>query len=143
MDIELKQYAKRSRLPLKALRWMVREGLIQDPLTGHDLVGLALLERVWGRQELLRIQFKKMSQKKRKEFLEKIDLETRWERYAFARFRNLPRGKKLPMKRLIGEIEMTFDLRLDHWQIQRLYRVRQKIYHLRMKEKTSSKCGNK
>lgn len=139
MDIE--QYAKRSRLPLKALRWMVREGLIQDPLTGHDLVGLALLERVWMRRDFLRFQLQKFSQKRRQDLLEKSELETRWERYAFARFRNLPRGKKLPMKRLIGEIEMTFNLRLDHWQIQRLYRIRQKIYHLRMKEKTSSKSG--
>ncbi|MFP7756254.1 hypothetical protein ACLG6S_16680 [Thermodesulfobacteriota bacterium B35] len=39
------------------------------------------------------------------------------------------------MKRLIGEIEMTFDLRLDHWQIQRLYRVRQKVYDLRRQKK--------
>ncbi|HFC00419.1 MAG TPA: hypothetical protein ENJ53_06395 [Phaeodactylibacter sp.] len=122
---------------------MVGQQIIQDPLTESDLIGLQTLEKVWMRRDYLRAQLSQFSKKRRQEFLEKVDLETKWERYAFSRFRNLPAGEKIGMKQLVDEIEMTFDFTLNWWQKKRLYQVRQKIYHLRMKEKRLQKPANK
>ena len=141
--MDINQYARQSRLPLKILNWMVGQQIIHDPLTKEDLIGLGLLEKVWMRRDYLRPQLSQFSKKRRQEFLEKVDLETKWERYAFSRFRNLPAGEKIGMKQLVDEIEITFDFTLNWWQIKRLYRVRQKIYHLRMKEKRLQKPANK
>ena len=141
MNIE--QYAKESKLPLKILRWMVRENMVQNPLSDTDLIGLSLVEKLWMRRDYLRAQLSQFSKKKRKEFLEKVDLKTKWERYAFARFRNLDDGDKVHMKQLVDEIEMTFNFTLDRWQIKRLYRVREKVYNLRRREKRRLKPANK
>jgi len=122
---------------------MVVENIIHDPLTKEDLVGLELLEKVWMRRDFLRPQLSQFSKKRRQEFLEKVDLETKWERYAFSRFRNLPAGEKIGMKQLVDEIEMTFDFTLNWWEIKRLYQVRQKIYDLRRREKRLEKPANK
>ena len=136
----IEEYARNSRLPLKALRWMVRQGIINDPLTTEDQAGLALLEKVWMRREILRIQIRGFSRKRRRELMENADLETRWERYAFSRFRN---GERVRMKQVISEIEMTFNFQLDHWKIKRLYQIRRKVYNLRSREKRYSKAANK
>lgn len=142
-NMDINQYARQSRLPLKILNWMVSQQVIHDPLTKEDLIGLGLLEIVWMKRDYLRPQLSKFSKKRRQEFLEKVDLETKWERYAFSRFRNLPAGGKIGMKQLVDEIEMTFDFTLNWWQKKRLYQVRQKIYDLRRRGKRLEKAANK
>ena len=137
--VVIEEYARNSRLPLKALRWMNRQGIINDPLTTEDQAGLALLEKVWMRREILRIQIRGFSRKRRRELMENVDLETRWERYAFSRFRN--GEKRVRMKQVISEIEMTFNFQLDYWKIKRLYQIRRKVYNLRSREKTLLKSG--
>lgn len=141
--MDIKHYARQSRLPLKILRWMVAEKMIHDPLQEEDQPGLKLLEKVWMRRDYLRPQLSQFSQKNRQKFLEKVDLKTKWERYAFARFRNLADGEKIQMKQLVDEIEMTFNFTLNRWQIKQLYRVRQKVYDLRRREKRLEKPANK
>jgi len=141
--MEIKEYALQSKLSLKILRWMVVEKIINDPLDEFDLLGLELLEKVWMRRDYLRAQLSQFSLKKRKEFLEKADLKTKWERYAFSRYRNLKEGEKISMKQLINEIEMTFNFELDHWNTKRLYQVREKVYNQRKSEKRRLKPSNK
>ena len=133
MDISL--YVKGSRLPLKTLRWMAKEKMIQNPLSKEDLIGLAILEKVWMRRDYLRPQFSQFSKKRRKEFLEKVDLETKWERYAFSRFKNLSPGKRLRMKKLIEEIEITFGFIVNYYQTKQLYKIRQRVYDMRKAKK--------
>ncbi len=122
---------------------MARKGWIENPLTELDLVSLELLENTWLSREILRPQLAQFSKQRRQEFLEKVDLKTKWERYAFSRFRKLSAVKKISMKQLVDEIEMTFDFTLNRWQIKRLYRVRQKVYDLRRREKRLEKPANK
>ncbi len=139
----IKDYARQSKLSHKILRWMVSEKMIHDPLTKEDRLGLTLVEKVWMRRIFLRSQLSQFSKKKRQEFLEKVDLETKWERYTFSRFRNLEDGEKIRMRQLVDEIEMTFNFTLNRWQIKRLYRVREKVYNLRRREKRRLKPANK
>ena len=129
MDINL--YARNSRLPRKILLWMVRKEYIRNPLLEEDIIGLRLLEKVWWKSEVLRSQLMKYSRKDRKALIETADLPTRWERYAYSRFINLGPGEKLPMRKLVKEIEMTYDFTPDRFQMKRLYRVRQRVYNRR------------
>ncbi len=122
---------------------MVRQGYIHEPLTHEDIIGLGLLEKLWWKSEVLRAQLMKFSRKDRQALVETADLPTRWERYACSRFNNLAPGEKLPMKKLIREIEMSYDFTLNHFQVKRLYRVRQRVYNQRKKAKTSVHGKNK
>ena len=129
--MDVNRYAKGSRLPHKILLWMVRKEYIRNPLGEEDIIGLRLLEKVWWKSEVLRSQLMKYSRKDRKALIETVDLPTRWERYAYSRFNNLGPGEKLPMKKLIREIEMSYDFTPDRSQMKRLYRVRQRVYNRR------------
>ena len=51
--MEIKEYAKTSKIPLKTLRWMERIKTISDPLPDNDLIGLKLLENLWGLHDFL------------------------------------------------------------------------------------------
>ena len=129
MDIE--EYAKGSLLPRKILRWMVRKEIITNPLNEEHLNGLRLLEKTWGKSELIRGQISKLSKERRLQLLTSPDFETKWERYAYSRFNNLGKGKRLPMKQLISELEMTFGFTLEQPHIKRLYKIREKVYNKR------------
>lgn len=149
MDIE--EYAKQSVLSLKILRWMTRKKIIQNPLSERELNRLEILEKTWGRSELLRAQLSKFPKDRRLRLLTSPDFETKWERYAYSRFCNLEPGRRLPMKKLIDEIELTYGFVLDRWQIKKLYKVRQKVYNKRKESVKSNKikeqqlvnCANK
>ncbi len=137
--MDITEYAKTSKLPLKTLRWMVKENYINNPLDEINLIGLGLLEKLWMRRDYLRPQLRQFSKKRRLEFLEKVDLQTKWERYAYSRFKNLPENKKLSMKKLINEIEITFGFTIEKWHRDSLYRIRNRVYNLRRKQKTKQK----
>lgn len=140
MDIE--KYAENSLLPRKVLRWMVKKEFIRSPLDEGDISGLQLLEKTWGKCEVIRAQLTRLSKARRLQLLTSPDFETKWERYAYSRFSNLPRGKRLSMKQLANEIEMTFGFLLDHRHIRRLYKVREKVYYKRkiLGKNDRSKC---
>lgn len=136
--MDINQYSRQSRLPHKILRWMVAEMIISNPLTKDDLAGLSLLEKVWWKKEIIRAQMIKFSKKDRRTFIRTIDLETKWERYAYSRLLNLPSGKNLPMDKLINELELTFNFRLKPLHIRRLYRVKKRVYNQRERAKKIS-----
>ena len=102
------EYASITSIPKNILRYLNREGLIQDPLSQEDILCLRFLEHVWGNKKILRAQLSRLSVKARQSFLRTADLPTKWERYAFSRFYNLEPGKKLPMGTIIEEIQTTF-----------------------------------
>lgn len=136
MDIE--EYVTQSQLSGKILRWMARKNMINNPLRETDLTGLHLLEKVWGKSEVLRAQLSKYSKERRLHLLTSPDFDTKWERYAYARFCNLKNGHRLPMKQLIDEIEVTYGFALKKVHIKSLYKIRQKAYNKR-KEFVKSK----
>ena len=131
------EYVMQSKIPLKTLYWMVDNRVISNPLTDEDLQCLEFLEKIWGRHEILRAQIARISKKRREALISTADLATKWERYAFSRFRNLPPGKKLSMDQLMDEIEVTFGFALKAPHIKRLYQVRRKAYYQRSKKRAS------
>ncbi len=135
--MEIKEYAKTSKLPLKTLRWMERIKTISDPLPDNDLIGLKLLEKLWGLHDFLRPQLSQKNIKYRKALIDTCDLETKWERYAYSRFMNLGPDKRLFMNNLIAEIEFTFRFKLSIFEIKKLYRVRKRAH--RAKERQMKK----
>jgi len=140
MNIE--NYAKQSRkLSLKTMRFLVAQNIIQNPLTKQDFLVLVALEKLWLKMDYLRFQIGQLSYKKRLTFLEKADLKTKWERYAFARFKNLEKGKRIRISQLISEIELTYNFKLNKWHVKRLYRIRQKVYNLRKHKNKLVKTG--
>jgi DNA-binding transcriptional MerR regulator len=126
--MEIKEYAKTSKIPLKTLRWMERIKTISDPLPDDDLIGLKLVEKLWGMHDFLRPQLSQKNIKYRKALIETCDLETKWERYAFSRFMNLEPSKRLFMKNLIAEIELTHRFKMSIFEIKKLYRVRKRVH---------------
>lgn len=137
--MDLTEYATQSRLPRKILKWMEIKKLIHDPLTGEDLFGLKLLEKVWCNREVLRCQLSTFSKERRFKLIGSADLKTKWERYAYSRYCNLRSDEKLPMKMLIEEVQLTFNFQLNHSHIRKLYRVRKRVYNERTQLKNLSK----
>ena len=127
MDIE--EYAKQSRLTRKILYWMVAKNMVSNPLKNEDLVGLQLLEKTWAKHEVIRSMLSHYSKERRLRLLEGSQFKTKWERYAYGRYRNLKEGDRVLMKVLIEEIETTFGFTLKHHEIKKLYKVREKAYN--------------
>lgn len=138
MDIET--YAGQSRLSHKILRWMVQNKILNNPLSGTDLMGLQLIEKTWGRREILRAQLSQFSKKRRQQLIDSADLKTKWERYAYSRLSNLEKGERLPLKKLFDEVEITFGFILNRAHKARLYRVRRRVYNERNQSLKSGKA---
>ena len=132
--MEIKEYAKISKIPLKTLRWMKRSKTISDPLLDEDLIGLKLLENLWGLHDFLRPQLSQKNVKYRKALIETCELESKWERYAFSRFMNLAPDKRLFVKNLIAEIELTFRFKMSVFDIRKLYRVRKRAHRAKERQ---------
>jgi len=142
MSMTIREFAKESRIPKGVLLYMNREGIIQDPLCQEDLIGLHLLEKIWGRKEVLRPQLAKLSMKARLSFIRTADLPTKWERYAYSRFRNQEEGKILAMQTVVEEIEITFGFSLSSQHVKRLYKIRNRAQVSRHREKNLSRKQN-
>ena len=137
--MDIAQFETQSRLPYKILKWMETEKYIRDPLSEEDLIGLRLLEKVWCNREVLRCQLSTFSKERRLNLISSADIKTKWERYAYSRYRNLKGDEKLPMKMLIEEIQLTFNFQLNHSHIRKLYRVRKRVYNERTNNKKCHK----
>ncbi|MBM9615671.1 hypothetical protein JWJ90_15490 [Desulfobulbus rhabdoformis] len=133
--IPISEYAKQTTTPKRIIRYLQREGIIQDPLGREDQLCLQFLERIWGKRELLRAQLSRLPLKARLSFLRTADLPAKWERYASSRYFNLPIGQKLEMNTLIEEIQTTFCFLLTRQQIKRLYKIRNRVQVAKHREK--------
>lgn len=135
MSLTIRDFAKGSRIPKQVLLYLNREKIIQDPLCREDIIGLQLFEKVWGRKEVLRPQLRRMSMRARLNFIRTADLPSKWERYAYSRFRNHEQGKSLTMQTVIEEVEITFGFRLNSQQTRKLYKIRNRAQVARHREK--------
>jgi len=129
-------FAKDSPIPKRILRYLHRKGFIQDPLSLEDQISLNFLGRIWGRKEVVRSQIAKLSMKNRLSFLRTADLPSKWERYAYSRFRNQEQGKKLAMEIIVEEIEISFKFRLNKQQKMSLYKIRNRAQVARHRDKS-------
>ena len=120
----LADFARHSPIPRKVLLYLHRQQLIQDPLSRDDLIGLRLLEQVWGNKEILRPQLNRMSQQARQSFLRTVSLNTKWERYAYSRFYNSKPGVRLSVQQVVEEIQTTFRFQLTRQQLRRVLAIR-------------------
>ena len=133
--IPLSEYAKEISIPKRILRYLQREGIINDPLNREDQLCLQFLEKIWGNKEILRAQLSRLSLKARHSFLRTADLPTKWERYASSRYFNLTPGQKLEISTLIEEIQTTFCFLLTRQQVKRLYKIRNRVQVAKHREK--------
>lgn len=138
MSLSISAFATDSVIPKQVLRHLHREGIIQDPLSQENRICLHFLEQIWGRKEVLRPQLTKLSMKARLNFIRTADLASKWERYAYSRFRNQGQGQKLPMATVVEEIEITFLFRLNKNQKQRLHAIRNRAQVARHRQKNRS-----
>jgi hypothetical protein len=135
------ELAKSSKIPEKILRRIFADALVSEPLSAEEFLCLRFLEKVWGNTSLCRAWIRhflaKQNKAARAAFLNTLDYETKWERYAFSRFHNHHvREKKLRMISVVAEIENHFGVDLTPFQKRRLYAIRNKVYNLRKKNKT-------
>ena len=122
------EYARQSPIPKKVLLLLNRENIIQDPLSDEDRIGLHLLEKVWGRKDVLRPQLNRMSMRARISFVRTATLNSKWERYAYSRFFNQETGTGLSLETVIEEIQTTFRFRLSKRQINRVKTLRHQVW---------------
>ena len=120
----LADFARHSPIPRKVLLYLHRQHLIQDPLSQDDLLGLRLLEQVWGNKEILRPQLNRMSLRTRQSFLRTVSLNTKWERYAYSRFYNSKPGVRLSVRLVVDEIQTTLRFQLTRQQLRRVLTIR-------------------
>lgn len=137
MSLSISEFATNSVIPKRLLRYLHREAILLDPLSLENQICLRFLEQVWGRTEVLRPQLTKLSMKARLNCIRTADLTSKWERYAYSRFRNQAQGRKLPMTTVVEEIEITFGFRLSKQQKQRLYTIRNRAQVARHRQKKS------
>lgn len=133
--IPLADYANKTSIPKRMLRYLHREGIIEDPLCPRDHICLQFLEQIWGKREIIRAQLSRLSLKARLSFLRTADLPSKWERYASSRYFNLASGQKLEMQTLIEEIQTTFCFVLTRQHINRLYKIRNQVQVAKHREK--------
>ena len=120
----LDDFARQSPIPRKVLLYLHRQQLIQDPLSREDLLGLRLLEQVWGNKEILRPQLNLMSVRTRQSFLRTVSLNSKWERYAYSRFYNGKPGTRLSVRLVVDEIQTTFRFQLTKAQLRQVLAIR-------------------
>ncbi|WP_429886430.1 hypothetical protein [Geoalkalibacter halelectricus] len=103
----IKEYrdASGTRIALKALRFLVSQGAIHEPLHDADKDFLMRLEKIWGHADLLRAQMAHMGSVRRRNLLETADLEDRWQRHLQTYFYNMGlRGKKVATEKVVHEV---------------------------------------
>ena len=122
------EYARQSPIPKKVLLLLNRENIIQDPLSDEDRIGLHLLEKVWGRKDVLRPQLNRMSMRARISFVRTATLNSKWERYAYSRFFNQEPATGLSLETVVEEIQTTFRFRLSKRQINRVKTLRHQVW---------------
>lgn len=138
MNILIREYATGSPIPRRILLYLNRKGIIQDPLSLNDLKGLQLLEQIWGNREILRAQLSRLAMKTRLSLIRTAAISTKWERYAYSRYRNQEHGKKLTLQQVVEEIETTFAFRINDQHIKRLYKIRNRAQVAKHRENKSS-----
>lgn len=129
------EYSQHSPIPKKVLLMLNREGILKNPLCEDNLIGLQLLEKVWGKKEVLRPQLSRMRYKVRLSFLRTVDLASKWERYAYSRFRNQEPGTQLSMRQVIEELQATYLFKLSKQQIKRVEAIRKRARMARNRDK--------
>jgi len=137
MKTTIAEFSENSSIPKRVLLYLNREGLIQDPLCQEDRLGLQFLEKIWGKVEVLRPQLTRLSRKARLSFVTTAGLPSKWERYAFTRFRNQKQGSSLTMRTLVEEIESTFGFSLSSQQVKALGKIRNRVQVARHRQKKS------
>ena len=135
--MEITEFAQCNRIPLRTLRALLKAGLIQNPLSPNDIVGLRFICKTWANRALMRAQLASLTVPGRKALAETATLKTKWERYAYSRYRNLDPGQKITIKRVIQEIQENYNFLLNHYQVREIYKIRDRVYHQRNKEKTA------
>ena len=132
------EFSKISDIPKNILVKLFVEGLLDESLSEANVQCLRFLEKVWNNKVICRAWIRKyLSRKNKKErwiFFATVDLESRWERYAFTRFLNQNQsGRRIRMANVIEEIREYYGLELNHFQQRRLYAIRERVYNLRKK----------
>jgi hypothetical protein len=136
-------YAKTSKIPAFVLKKISWNGLVEVPLSEDDIKCLNFLEKIWEDQAichaLIHKRLIRKSKKARVAFLNTIDLETKWERYAFSRFFNYdPKdhgGRRLHLSVVKEDLKKYLNFSPDYFQMRRLYEVRKMVYNIRAREK--------
>lgn len=136
--MDINEYAKQSLISRKTMYWMMNQKMIENPLNERDIAGLKLIEKIWAEKEIIQAMLSQYPKNRRLRLLEGVEFKTKWERYAYGRFRNLKNGKRVFMKVLIAEIETTFNFSMNHHQIKQLYKIREKAYNYNKKEQKKS-----
>ena len=140
--MEIKDFAKESRIPLRTLRLLVKAGIIQNPLTVDDLIGLRFVSKNWANREILRAQLASIPIAKRKRLIETAGISTKWERYVYSRYANLPEDEKLRISVVYFEVQETFHFTLDPFQKKRIRAIRSLVYNHRSRDKGCLKTSN-
>jgi hypothetical protein len=126
--MNIAEFSKTSKIPLKTLQFMVKKGVVQEVLTREDLHTLSAIEKLWGLFDFIRPQIKRLNQGKRQSLIQSCGFDSRWERWAYSRMMNVPLNEKMSIKKIINDVEFTFLFKLEPWQVTRIYQVREKAY---------------
>ncbi len=140
--MQIYEFAKTSKLPLKTLKLIVKRGVIHETLTDDDFKVLAALENLWRCFEYIRPQISKESQEDRQRLITNVDF-SKWERWAYTRMMNVPQGEKIFIKNIVAELEYAFLIKLEPGQIKRIYQVRDKLYKDKKATKEKARSTNK
>ena len=114
-------------LPMKLLRKMHREYIIEEPVGDMELRGLAMIRDVWHREWFLRMALSYFSHARRLELIQKPEL-TRVERYILKFYLNAREGERIGIIDGISLVDHFFKTKVTPKQVRR---IRSMAYEIR------------
>jgi len=114
-------------LPMKLLRKMHREFLIEEPVSDMELRGLAMIRDVWHTEWFLRMALGYFSHARRLDLIQKPEL-TRVERYILKVYLNAKEDERIAIADIIGLVDHFFKTKVTPKQVRR---IRSMAYEVR------------
>lgn len=125
---ELESLSRQIKIPLRALKQMVKAGLIGDPPSPEEINNLAFLSHFWGKPGWLRMQITKLSIKNRLALVLPAEMD-KVSSYIFNRYLNAE--DRLYVRQVADEVQHYYGVPVDEHLIRKIYRLRAKARRAR------------
>jgi len=130
--MNLKEAAELVDLPRSIVERLHKDGMIDDPVSDHDLKGLAIIAFVRGRIWYLRRFLAPLPKRYKQKIIEEGGL-SRAERYALSCYLNAEAGERVSIEDVVQRVHHHLKVRLTKKQI---VKIRATAYDIRRKRRS-------
>lgn len=137
--VDLRELAKQTKIPVKTLQSMIKDGAFTEYLDDADQEFLHRLLGIIGKTYFIRHCILRVRSNERGRFIAQAHLETKWERYIYTNMvNNFTVGNKLDIQSFVKKAENVFQFKMTEDDIQKVVNIRSSIYKKRSRMKKIS-----